>query len=558
MLSTSRIYPLYQSIASNVYPNLTPLLSPPFGTQKGIPNSNTQQGAAPNWVSNQVPLLSAGSEATNAVVNAFLPPGAAASTPPLITQTFTSPSGYPLTLFTLPNGHRLMVEQRPTDFIAVRTFVNAGSAMENAIVPSPLYTDSGLPSGIAHLDEHAHFLATQNFPQKNTWLGAASQLGLRWNASTSDEMIQHELFFNREDLPAALKMHVESVLRPYYNATDLQQEKNNVLNEFMHGMVKPSPKMVDQLHSIMFDRPDRQTLGSPVDILRTTPADMQRFHNTAYVPTNLVTIVTGNVNPQEILNQMTPDLLSNPAQLPVQAGLSPANTALRLALKPGEVKVSTVTDPQLNQEIVSMGFPAPLLGNTRERMAMEFLSRIFGNSAESVMKKTLVDQTGLATSASMAYEPLKQAGLVTLELETPLGKSQQAASALLNQVAAFPKQLVSDELLNQTRQILIQNFKEEMSHSEIASKVMGESAVTNTLPYVLHFEQLANQITVEDLRAVAQKYLTPNRYALVYGLPKAKEVLPVMSNAGAAVGNTALNLNPFSAVATVAPVGGAQ
>ncbi len=468
---------------------------------------------------------------------------AAALIPPLLTQTYTSPSGYPLTLFTLPNGHRLMVEQRPTDFIAVRTYVNAGSVMENAIVPSPLYANSGLPSGIAHLDEHAHFLATQNFPRKNTWTQAASRLGLNWNASTSDEIIQHKLFFNREDLPSALKLHAESVLRPYYNATDLQQEKNNVLNEFMYSMVAPSQKMNDQFTALMLDRPDRQTLGSPADVLGTTPADMQRFHNMAYLPTNLVTLVTGKVDPQQILNQLAPDLLSNPAQRPAQAGVLPPHSALRLALKPGEVKVSTVTDPQLNNEVVWMGFPAPPWGNYRERMAMEFLSDMIGNSAVSVIKKTLVDQSGLATFAYMEYSPRKEIGFVNLKLVTPLGQSQQAASASLNQVAHFSERLIADEQLTQTRQALIQQFKEKMAHSNQPSNLLGEAAVTNSLPYVLNYEQLANQITAEDLRAVAQKYLTPNRYALVYGLPEPK------------AGQTP---NPFNPAATAVSAGGAQ
>src|SRR6185312_16203049 len=50
-------------------------------------------------------------------------------------QQFVSPGGYPLTVYTLSNGHRLMVEQRPSDYIGVRTFVDSGSVVEDAVKP---------------------------------------------------------------------------------------------------------------------------------------------------------------------------------------------------------------------------------------------------------------------------------------------------------------------------------------------------------------------------------------------------------------------------------------
>src|SRR5688500_2108198 len=71
--------------------------------------------------------------------------------PPVLLSTFTSPNGYPISLYTLSNGHRVLIEQRPTDVISLRTFVNAGSINENPYYNSALYGKTGLPTGIAHL-----------------------------------------------------------------------------------------------------------------------------------------------------------------------------------------------------------------------------------------------------------------------------------------------------------------------------------------------------------------------------------------------------------------------
>jgi zinc protease len=284
-------------------------------------------------------------------------------------QQWKSPLGYTVTQFTLGNGHKLLVEERPTtNFIALRTFVDAGSILENAVLPSPHYNDINLPSGIAHLDEHCRFLTTEHFPVKNTWTQAVNNMGSRWNASTSPEVIQHELFFNREDLPRMLQLHAESILRPTYNQTDLPQEKRNVINEATLRTRKPGSKIYNKLSELLFSRPDDQTLGLEQDVSRTTPVDLQYFRQLAYAPKNMVTLVSGNVNPDEVRRILEPELLKNPVKNRV------INTpSTKLTLQPNQILSAVVTDPQLSNSVVSFAFPAPSRSSFKERVAMEFI-----------------------------------------------------------------------------------------------------------------------------------------------------------------------------------------
>ena len=446
---------------------------------------------------------------------------------PLLKKEFISPAGYPLTLFVLPNGHRLMVEQRPSDYMGVRTFVGTGSIVENPVISSPLYGQTGLPSGIAHLDEHAHFLTTRNYPVKNSLINAINQLGTYCNASTDSEYIQHKLFFNREQLPEALRMHAESVLRPIYNADDLLQEKDNVKNEFAFRLGEVNGQLADKFEELMFDRPDRQTIGTLRDVENTTPEDLRRFRQLAYAPPNLLTIVTGNVSPQEVLQSLGPELLSNPVQ-PSFAN----NAHVRLALKPGEVRTSTVTDPRLNAGYVHLGFPAPAFSNYRERMALELLGRLMMGNEQWNIGKTLVDEQRVATNFNFRYVPLRQTGSCKFILETPLGKEQEAATALLKQLQTLQHNWISEEQLAQVRQKVIQANRDIFDQTDASSFILGNEAVNNSLPYMLEFEKIANLITPEDIRQVALKYFDPNRYVVVYGRPPMSAQTPTGGSGG--------------------------
>lgn len=435
--------------------------------------------------------------------------------PPALVSAFTSPEGFPVYLYTLSNGHRVLVEQRPTDIISLRTFINTGSIHENPLyTKSPRYGKTGFPPGIAHLDEHCHFLSTQNFPQKNSWLRTIQKYGARINASTSSELVQHEIAFNREDLPAILALHAESVLRPLYNDAQMAQEKQNVINEMGERTSHPEYKVMSKLSELLFDRPEEQTLGKPQDVLDTTAADLQRFHRTFYTPTNMMTVISGGVDPNMVLSLMNREFGSVPPQF--RPG-PPA--AVQLALRPGEVRHATIHDPQLTYSLINLGFPAPNRLNMRERMAMEFIVDLLGGGPLSLLERQVREQQRLATAVNVGYDPRKATGSLVVQLHTNPGDERKALAATLNGIATLLQYPVHPQKLEEVRSRLIHGFRQGFNNVELATAMMGEEAMNQSLPYYLHYIQLANSIRPEDIVMVAQKYLNPRSYAVVFGVP---------------------------------------
>lgn len=462
-----------------------------------------------------------------------LPPSvSAAAFPPVWSalatqkQVMISPFGYPLTLFTLPNGHRIMVEQRPTDVVSLRTYVNTGSILENAMYPSPLYQNIGLPSGIAHLDEHCHFLTTEHFPVKNSVSQAIDRYGVMQNAHTSHEMVNHEVTFNREDLAPVSKLHAEMVLKPLYTP-DTQQEKNAVINERALRTRPPDAKVSGETYRLLFDRPDIQTLGLIQDVQSATPEQMQRFYNMAYTPTNMMTVVSGNVDPDTVLNLIGPAFSANPPR-----NTTMGNQALQVALKPNEIRSANVTDPQLTNSMVSIGFPAPASGNYKERMAMEFLNQILSSDSLSLLPDQVVNRQHAAIGVGTGYAAFKQAGILQVMMEAQPGQEQTALASALNVIGQLAQRPVSEQTIAQIRDRLIQNFQRQQNDVELSTRLLGQEGVRNTLLYHQQYAQLANLVRPDDILAVARKYLNPNRYVVVFGKgPQAVQPAPLMNGA---------------------------
>ena len=448
---------------------------------------------------------------------------ASGSMSPTTSQIYQTigPNGYPLSCWRLSNGHQVLIEQRPTDLVSLRTFINAGSILENAVKPSILYPQTGFKSGIAHLDEHFHFLATKTHPEMNEWVKQVEQYGTSINASTMPEMIQHEMTFNVEDLPQLLNYHAEAILEPLYAKEHLAQEKTNVINEMSERSLIPAARVGNALWDMMFDRPAFQTLGKPEDVRATTSEDVRQFYYNTYTPKNMLTVIAGNISPQEVLPVIERTFGSNPirdAYLP--------NAGLRTALLPGQVKTKTIYDPELNFSMINVGFPAPSRKDVKARIALECLDYILSNRTNGLLSIALKEKTALASNVLSGYMPMKHTGLYEVVMHTQPGKEKECLGLMLELFSDIGNRGISPETLRQTQTIIATQTQKRLENAAMSSSIIGEEATQGNLGYYTHYLQILQSLKPEDIQQVAQHYLNPRTYAVAFGVPGYAEKKP--------------------------------
>lgn len=431
----------------------------------------------------------------------------------LMLQTY-GPTGYPIYGYQLPNGHRLIIEKRPTELVSLRTFVNAGSILENPVKPSPMYPETGVLSGLAHLDEHCHFLATRRFPQLNQWVKQTEMYGCKVNASTTPEVIQHEMSFNIEDTYRMLEMHADNVLQPLYKYEHIGQEKVNVINEMSERALLPANRVGNALWDMMFDRPAFQTLGKPQDVKTASPYHLREFFSLAYTPSNLVTVVSGNINPNNVLPQFENLFGKNPAR----ASLLP-NAAVRPALAQGQIRSQTVYDAELNYSIVNIGFNAPHRKNIKDRVAMECLDVLLSNRTPGSLNELLRERTAVASDMNTHFSPMKMTGLYEIQIHTRPGQEKESLSLTLGRLNQMATYGISNEDLNRTKSILKSAFQKAHENTALVSYVLGEEATQGDMNYLLKYPQILDSITPSDIQRMLMYYVNPKTYAVAFGIP---------------------------------------
>jgi zinc protease len=447
--------------------------------------------------------------------------------------TQKTPSGAMLYHYQLSNGQNVFIEPRPGVRVAsLRTFIQSGSAYENSVKPSPLYRDTGFPSGIAHLDEHCRFLTHKHYPEKNQWAGLLDTYADS-NAATSGEWVGHLMAFNASDLPKAIAMHGEALLNPVYRPQDLAQEQTTVINEIrMRGNLLPR-KVADKTYTLMFDRPLQQTGGTPEDVRRTTVEHLQRFRNEMYIPSRMVTVVAGGVDPAITAQMLEQALGSNPA-VPDTLGLR----GMRYALPPGEIRRVTVTEPEINYSVLQLGFKGPTGDDVKSRLIMGMLAQYLSNPVSGLLNQRLVHQKHLATDVAVDHDAQLFTGLTTVDVDIPAGKESPALNETLAVLQQVADQGIPPETLEKIRNTLRYDFQRSIQKAHTITDLIGHEATHGNLQYYLQFEPTLNSITAEDVLKTARRFLTLDSYTQVL-------FVPAMSAAGAPQGEQSPPTHPI-------------
>jgi len=160
-------------------------------------------------------------------------------------------------LTTLESG--LKVASRPmpgVETVAIGLYADAGSRHEPARV-----------NGLAHLFEHMVFKGAGGRSAREI-SEAIEDVGGDLNACTDRDGTSFTASLLAENLPLGIELLSDMVLRPHFDAADLEREKEVVLQELGEARDTPSDIIFDDLWTAAFpDQPlGRSILGDEASI----------------------------------------------------------------------------------------------------------------------------------------------------------------------------------------------------------------------------------------------------------------------------------------------------
>jgi len=196
----------------------------------------------------------------------------------------------------LPNGLRIVTEGMPgLQSAAVGIWVTAGGRHER---PEQ--------NGIAHFLEHMAFKGTTTRSALQI-AEAIEDVGGYINAYTSRDMTAFYARVLQDHVPLALEVIADIVLNPVFAPTEIEVERNVILQEIGQALDTPDDIIFDWLHEVSYpDQPFGRTILGPAErVAGFSREDLALFVAQHYGPDRMILAAAGGVDHDAILARAT-------------------------------------------------------------------------------------------------------------------------------------------------------------------------------------------------------------------------------------------------------------
>lgn len=356
-------------------------------------------------------------------------------------------------------------------------------------------------SGIAHMLEHLNFKSTKNL-KAGEFDKIVKGFGGATNAATSFDYTHYYIKSSTQNLNQSLELFAELMQNLSLKDEEFQPERNVVAEERLWRTDNnPMGYLYFRLFNTAFIyHPYHWTpIGFMDDIKSWSIEDIRAFHSLYYQPQNAVIVIAGDIDEKTALKEVKKHFnkIQNAREIP-------AKLHTKEPKQEGERR--TKVHKQSEVEILTLAFRIPPF-NHKDQIALSALSEILSGGKSSPLVSEIVDKKRLATEVYAYNMDLMDDGLFILMGLANTGVSlEKLEKAILAEIEKIKQGKLKVAELEKAKTNLRANFLYELESSSGVANLFGSYLVRNDLKSLLNFEQDFENLSLEDIVAVAQKY----------------------------------------------------
>jgi len=435
----------------------------------------------------------------------------------------------PARVVTYENGFTFVYVPKKGDVFNVSTWVKTGSLNEDDQI-----------NGISHFLEHLMFKGTERF-KPGEFDKAMESMGAIINAATWKDFTFYYITGPKgrtdghpvgENFELALDMHADMMLGstipneevgPPYDPFDPnykgeKRERSVVIEEISMREDQPWTKIYNSVNHMMYQdgHPyQRDVIGTRAIIGNVPRETIYDYYRRWYSPTNLTTIVVGDFDFDTLEEKICRTFDFK------KFGLT-ENT------KPSAISASDYRAPEKKRydEIKGeyqttffiVGYHGPEAKNLPDTIALDVVSHVLGESRSSRLTQALLEKPAnpVYNYVSTGQSTFKLGNVFFIQGNFNVEESD-SAKEILKQVEAEVEKLLTTEPITQDEfQRAVKKLKVTFAEtSETASGIaeaIGEAlTVAGTLDAYLNYQQVLNELMLEQVNAAAKKYLSKDK-----------------------------------------------
>lgn len=418
----------------------------------------------------------------------------------------------PYEKLTLKNGMTvLLMEQHKVPLVSVNYIVRSGAV-----------TDPAGKEGLASL--------TAGLLRKGTKTRTADQIsesldfiGASYAASASLDYSSGRAEFMKKDTASGLDLMADMLLNPSFPDAEVKKMLAQRIDGIKAGKDQAQRVISEYYYNYLFGTHPyaRPTNGDEKSLVNITRDDVVKFHNAAYIPSNIIIAVVGDFNPAEMEKMITDRFgaWTSTAKPPAENIPAP---------KPVTGKHLLLVDkPDSTQTYYMVGNVGVARSNP-DRVGIEVVNVLFGGRFTSLINTALRIKNGLTYGAYSDFDMRKAAGPFFISTYTKNATTEKALDMTLDVLKEFREKGITEEDLNSAKAYLKGTLPPQMleTSDQLAAVLTQLQFYGQPDSEINDYYAKVDALTLADAKRIISTYYPEDNLTFVL-IGKASEIGPV-------------------------------
>jgi len=364
-------------------------------------------------------------------------------------------------------------------------------------------------SGFAHFFEHLLFEGTQNI-ERGKWFDIVSANGGSNNANTTQDRTYYYETFPSNALELGLWMESERMLHPVINQIGVDTQ-NEVVKEEKRTRIDNAPygKIIYATginKHLFFKHPYKNSvIGTMEDLNAAKLDEFKAFFEKYYGPNNATLVVAGDINP-EGTKGMIEDYFGNIPSKPEVERVNIVDDPITQTIKVEEY------DSNIQIPLKVFVYRTPSMKD-RDAYVLNMISEVLSGGKTSRLYKRMVDDDKSALQVLAFARSQEDYGTYTIGA-LPLGDTplDQLAAVIDEEIEKLQTELISEREYEKLQNTFLNRFVSSNSSVQgIANSLARYHVLYGEIDLINTEIEIYQDITREEIRDVAKKYLDPNK-----------------------------------------------
>ena len=336
---------------------------------------------------------------------------------------------------------------------------------------------------------------------------AIQQLGANINVFAGTEDVRVRVNTLARNYDATLALVEEILLEPRWDAKEFDLLKQSVISQVRQQEANPNAIAQNNFNLLIYGKDNvrsRSTLGTIASVNAITLDDLKAFYKKSISPSVARMHVVGALGKTAITNPL--------ARLGAKWAAQPVTiNEYATPAPPQKSQVYFYDVPEAKQSVIRFGYPA-LAATHPDYYPVTIMNYILGGGGfASQLTQQLREGKGYTYGINSGFSGTNAAGPFTIGSSVRTNVTLESAELVKRILEDYPKNFTEKDL-ETTRSFLIKSNARAFETAGAKLNMLENiSKYGWKYDYVKDREQVVNNMTVEQIRMLAKKYLDPNK-----------------------------------------------